>query len=268
VARHLLASREIRKVTFTGSTAVGKELARLAADDLKRCTFELGGHAPVILCEDGDVDAAVAATLAFKFTSAGQSCIAPSRFYLPERRYEEFVDKFMTAARGIVVGDGFDPATKMGPVANPRRLAAMERYCADAASLGAEILLGGRRLDRPGWFWAPTVLGEVSEEAAIMREEPFGPLAAMASYGSLEEAIARANRLAYGFAAYAYTDSLKTAEYLADRLRAGNIGINQMCPALPDMPTGGLGDSGYGYEGGRQGIDEFLHYKLVSQSPG
>lgn len=164
--------------------------------------------------------------------------------------------------------DGFDPASKMGPVANPRRLAAMERYSGDARQHGAELMLGGKRLERPGWFWSPTVLGNVSDEASVMNEEPFGPIAAMAAFDDLEDAIARANRLAYGFAAYAYTGSLKTAEYLADRLEAGNVGINQMCPALPDMPTGGMGDSGYGYEGGREGIEEFMHYKLVSQSPG
>jgi succinate-semialdehyde dehydrogenase / glutarate-semialdehyde dehydrogenase len=268
VARHLLAHPAIRKVTFTGSTAVGREIARLAAADLKRCTFELGGHAPVILAADGDVDSAVTATLAFKFASAGQSCIAPSRFYIQRTRYAEFLDKFTAAARGIVVGDGFDPATRMGPVANPRRLAAMERYSGDARQHGADVMLGGKRAERPGWFWSPTVLGNVQDEASVMNEEPFGPIAAMAPFDELEEAIARANRLAYGFAAYAYTGSLKTADYLADRLEAGNLGINQMCPALPDMPTGGMGDSGYGYEGGREGIDEFLHYKLVSQSPG
>ena len=268
VARHLLAAPAIRKVTFTGSTAVGKEIARLAAADLKRCTFELGGHAPVILVADGDVDSAVAATLAFKFASAGQSCIAPSRFYLQRRRYAEFLDKFAAAARAIVVGDGLDPTSKMGPLANPRRLAAMERYSGDACQRGAEVVLGGNRLGRPGWFWAPTVLGDVTDEASVMNEEPFGPIAAMAPFDDLDEAIARANRLAYGFAAYAYTASLKTAEYVAERLEAGNVGINQMCPALPDMPTGGMGDSGYGYEGGREGIEEFLHFKLVSQSPG
>ncbi len=268
VARHLLAAPAIRKVTFTGSTAVGREIAKLAAGDLKRCTFELGGHAPVILAADGDLEAAITATLAFKFASAGQSCIAPSRFYIQRRRYAEFLDKFAAGARAITVGDGLDPASKMGPVANPRRLAAMERFSTEARQRGAEVVLGGNRMNRPGWFWSPTVLGDVTDEASVMNEEPFGPIAAMAPFDDLEEAIARANRLAYGFAAYAYTASLRTADYLADRLEAGNVGINQMCPALPDMPTGGMGDSGYGYEGGREGIEEFLHFKLVSQSPG
>jgi succinate-semialdehyde dehydrogenase/glutarate-semialdehyde dehydrogenase len=264
VARRLLESPLVRKVTFTGSTPVGKELAALAAPDLKRCTFELGGHAPVVLCADGDVDAAVAATIPFKFTSAGQSCIAPSRFYLHRSRYAEFVDKFASAAKALKVGDGFLPETKMGPLANARRLAAMERYTADARQQNASLVCGGTRVTETGWFWAPTVLADVPDSAAVMNEEPFGPIAPMAAFDDLDEAIARANRLPYGFAAYAFTANLRTAERLSQRLVAGNIGINQMCPSLPDMPIGGIGDSGYGYEGGRAGIEEFLHFKLVS----
>src|SRR6185369_1908113 len=182
VAKRLIASPAVRKVTFTGSTRIGKELARLAAPDLKRCTFELGGHAPVILCADGDVDAAVAATIPFKFTSAGQSCIAPSRFYLHRSRYAEFVDKFSAAARALVVGDGFEPETKMGPVANGRRLAAMERLTEDACKHGATVVLGGKRIARHGFFWEPTVLAEVPEPALVLNEEPFGPIAPMAAF--------------------------------------------------------------------------------------
>ncbi len=264
VARQLLDAPAVRKISFTGSTRVGKELARLAAADLKRCTFELGGHAPVILCADGDVDAAVAATIPFKFTSAGQSCIAPSRFYLHRSRYAEFAEKFTAAARALAVGDGLDPATRMGPLANQRRIDAMERYTRDAVAGGAGVLLGGERLARKGWFWAPTVLSEVPDAALVMNEEPFGPIAPMAAFDDLDEALARANRLSYGFTAYVFTASLGTAEWFADRLEAGNIGINQMCPSLADMPIGGLKDSGYGYEGGRAGIEAYLHYKLIS----
>jgi len=266
VAKRLLASGAVRKITFTGSTRVGKELAALAAPDLKRCTFELGGHAPVILCADGDVDAAVAATIPFKFTSAGQSCIAPSRFYIQRRHYAEFAEKFASVAKRLKIGDGLDPETKMGPVANARRLAAMSRYSADARQHGATVLCGGERSNDQGWFWQPTVLTDVPDDAAVMNEEPFGPIAPMAPFDDLDEAIYRANRLAYGFAAYGFTSDLSVAERLADRLEAGNIGINQMCPSLPDTPIGGLGDSGYGYEGGREGIEEFLHFKLVSTS--
>jgi succinate-semialdehyde dehydrogenase/glutarate-semialdehyde dehydrogenase len=266
VAKRLLESSIVRKVTFTGSTRVGKELAALAAPDLKRCTFELGGHAPVILCADGDVDAAVAATIPFKFTSAGQSCIAPSRFYLHRSRQAEFIDKFARAARAIRVGDGRLPETKMGPVANARRLAAMESYVRDAQEQGATLVCGGRRVASPGWFFAPTVLADVPMQARVMNEEPFGPIAPMAAFDDLDEALALANRLPYGFAAYGFTASHRTAEHLSQNLAAGNIGINQMCPSLPDMPIGGLGDSGYGYEGGREGIEAFLHFKLVSGS--
>ena len=266
VARQLLGSPVVRKITFTGSTRVGKELARLAADDLKRCTFELGGHAPVILCADGDVDAAVRSTLAFKFTSAGQSCIAPSRFYVHRSRYETFVEKFTAATRALKVGNGLEDGTQMGPVANARRLAAMERFTRDAVSRGAAIVAGGQRLARPGWFWPPTVLRDVPDDALVMTEEPFGPIAPICAFDEVDDAITRANGLRYGFAAYIYTASLGTAARFVDRIEAGNIGVNQMCPSLPDAPVGGLGDSGYGYEGGREGLEAFLHFKLVSQT--
>jgi succinate-semialdehyde dehydrogenase/glutarate-semialdehyde dehydrogenase len=266
VARHLLGSPVVRKITFTGSTRVGKELARLAADDLKRCTFELGGHAPVVLCADGDVDAAVKSTLAFKFTSAGQSCIAPSRFYVHRSCCEAFVDRFAAAARSLKVGNGLEEGVQMGPVANARRIAAMERFTRDAVARGAAVVTGGERLPRPGFFWAPTVLRDVPDDALVMTEEPFGPIAPIAAFDEFDEAIARANRLRYGFAAYVFTNSLAVAARFVDRIEAGNIGVNQMCPSLPDAPVGGLGDSGYGYEGGREGIEAFLHFKLVSQT--
>ncbi len=268
VARHLLRSTAVRKIAFTGSTRIGKELARLAADDLKRCTFELGGHAPVVICHDADVDAAVTATMAFKFASAGQSCIAPSRFYLHRSRHDEFVEKFAATARALKVGGGFEDGVRMGPVANARRLAAMARLTEDAKARGAEILAGGHRLNRPGFFWAPTVLARVKDDAAVMTEEPFGPIAPMTSFDDVDEAIARANGLAYGFAAYVYTASLATAARFVERIEAGNIGVNQMSPSLPDAPVGGVKDSGYGYEGGREGIEAFLHFKLVSETHG
>ncbi len=266
ISRHLLASPIVRKLTFTGSTAVGRELARLAADDLKRCTFELGGHAPVIVAKDADLELALATTLAGKFGTAGQSCVAPSRFYIDSALYPEFVRRFAAAAEAIVVGEGSEQGVKMGPLANPRRLAAMERLTADAVAQGARLVTGGKRLDRPGWFFPPTVLAEVPESAAVMNEEPFGPIAAMAPVESLEEAYARANRLAYGFAAYLFTRDHRTAAEAPERLRAGNIGVNQAAPSLPDAPVGGIGDSGYGYEGGREGMSEFLHWRLVNQA--
>jgi succinate-semialdehyde dehydrogenase/glutarate-semialdehyde dehydrogenase len=266
LASRLLTAPAVRKVTFTGSTRVGKELAKLAGADLKRCTFELGGHAPLIFCEDGDLETGVKSALAFKFTSAGQSCIAPSRFYIHRRRHDEFVARFVAAAAAIKPGNGFEEGVTMGPLANASRVAAMERFVADAVAKGARIVLGGQRLNRPGYFFAPTVLAEVAPEAAVMNEEPFGPIAPMAAFDSIDEALAQANRLAYGFAAYVFTNNLAIAERAATALKAGNIGINQMCPSLPDAPIGGVGDSGYGYEGGREGIEAFLHFKLVSRS--
>lgn len=266
VAAHLLGAPEIRKVTFTGSTRVGKELAKLAAPDLKRCTFELGGHAPVILCADGNVDAAVTSTMAFKFTSAGQSCIAPSRFYIHRSRYAEFTDKFAAAARALKVGNGLEQGIQMGPVANARRLAAMQRLTDDALSNGAELATGGKRYSQPGFFWSPTVLLRVPDQALVMNEEPFGPIAPMAEFDDLDEAIARANRVPYGFAAYLFTQSASVAAKFVAEIEAGNLGINQMSPSLPDAAVGGVKDSGYGYEGGREGIAAFQHFKLVSQT--
>lgn len=266
VAQHLLTSPVVRKVTFTGSTRVGKELARVAAADLKRCTFELGGHAPVIVCADADIEAAVRATIPFKFTSAGQSCIAPSRFLVHRSRYDAFVDRFTAAASALRVGNGLEEGTQMGPLANARRVEAMERFVRDAVERGAAIMTGGRRLNRPGFFWPPTVLKNVPDDAAVMIDEPFGPLAPMTAFDDLDEAIDRANATAYGFAAYAFTASLSAAARFAERIEAGNVGINQMCPSLPDAPIGGVKDSGYGYEGGREGIEAFLHFKLVSQT--
>lgn len=266
VARQLLSAPAVRKITFTGSTRVGKELAKLAAPDLKRCTFELGGHAPMVLCEDGKVDAAVGATLAFKFTSAGQSCIAPSRFYIHRARYAEFVDKFAAAARAIKVGNGLEPQTRMGPLANGRRIAAMQRFLDDAMTAGSSLVTARQHWEGPGFFWTPTVLAGVPDTTLVMREEPFGPIAPMTPFDDVEEAIQRANAVPYGFAAYIYTQSSAVAAKFVAEIEAGNIGINQMSPSLPDAPVGGLKDSGYGYEGGREGIEAFQHTKLVSQT--
>ena len=268
ISKHLLASPIIRKLTFTGSTAVGKELAGLAAKDLKRCTFELGGHAPAIVAADADLDKAVALTLAGKFGSAGQSCVAPSRFYVHRSLYEPFLEKYVAGARAIVVGEGTEQGVRMGPLANARRLAAMERLTADAIGHGARLLLGGERLPRKGFFFPPTVLADVPEEALVMHEEPFGPIVPASAFDSLDEAYARANRPDYAFAAYMFTTSLKTASEATERIEASNFGINALAPSLPDAPVGGLRHSGYGYEGGREGLAEFMHARLVNQSFG
>jgi len=256
VSEHLIGAPQVRAVTFTGSTAVGRIVAGLAARGPKRCVLELGGHAPVIVAQDADVGLAVRATLPAKFGSAGQSCVAPSRFYVHADRYDEFADAFTTAARDL----------EIGPVITPRRLEAMERMTADAVERGARVLCGGERSDGEGYFFAPTVLADVPDDALLAREEPFGPIAALAPFTDLDDAVERANGTGYAFAAYLFTDSARTRERVLATVRASNIGVNQMAPAMPDAPTGGLQDSGYGYEGGRDGIHAFQHFRLVSQA--
>jgi succinate-semialdehyde dehydrogenase/glutarate-semialdehyde dehydrogenase len=266
VSRHLLEAPAVSKLSFTGSTRVGRELARLAGPGLKRCTLELGGHAPVIVCADADIEAAVAASAKVKFACAGQSCIAPSRFYVDASRYEEFVEHFVAAARAIRVGDGLDPDVDMGPMADARRLDAMGRLTEDALARGATLLCGGSRIGDTGWFFEPTVLGEVGDDALVMTEEPFGPIAPIASVDGFDDAMRRANALPYGLAAYVFTQSLHFATRATSEFEAGNIGINQMAPSLPDAPLAGMKDSGYGYEGGSEGVEAFLTFKLVNQT--
>jgi succinate-semialdehyde dehydrogenase/glutarate-semialdehyde dehydrogenase len=258
VSEHLIGAPAVRAVTFTGSTAVGRIIAGLAARGPKRCVLELGGHAPVIVAQDADVDLAVRATLPAKFGSAGQSCVAPSRFYVHADRYEAFADAFAAAARALPIG----------PVITPRRLEAMERMTADAVARGARVLCGGERSGDEGYFFAPTVLADVPDDALLAREEPFGPIAALAPFTDVDDAVARANGTAYAFAAYLFTDSARTRDRVLTGLRASNIGVNQMAPSMPDAPLGGQQDSGYGYEGGRDGIHAFQHFRLISQAAG
>ena len=254
VSRHLLGSPVIRALTFTGSTAVGTQLAQLAG--LRPAVLELGGHAPAIVCADADVDAAVAALLPAKYGSAGQSCVAPSRFYVHDSRYEELAAKLAEASR----------ATTIGPLIGARRVAAMERFVEDATARGAGVLTGGTRTGGAGYHFPPTVLRDVPDDALVMREEPFGPIAPIAPFSTWDEALARANALPYGLAAYVFTDSQRTAESAVRDLKAGNIGINQMAPSLPDAPLGGLDQSGLGYEGGSEGVRAFLQLKLINST--
>jgi succinate-semialdehyde dehydrogenase/glutarate-semialdehyde dehydrogenase len=258
VSEHLIGATEVRAVTFTGSTAVGRIVAGLAARGPKRCVLELGGHAPVIVAQDADVELAVRATLPAKFGSAGQSCVAPSRFYVHADRYEAFAGAFAAAARELPIG----------PVITARRLEAMERMTADALARGARVLCGGDRSGDDGYFFAPTVLADVPDDALVAREEPFGPIAALAPFTEVDDAVERANGTAYAFAAYLFTDSARTRDRVLTGLRASNIGVNQMAPSMPDAPLGGLQDSGYGYEGGRDGIHAFQHFRLISQAAG
>lgn len=263
ISTTLLASDIIRKVSFTGPEPVGRKLAKLAAENITPITMELGGHAPVIVCDDADIEAAISASVPNKFFNAGASCIAPTRFYVQDAVFEQFVAAFVEGAKAIKVGDGFDPTIHMGPLANARRLAAMERLVADAVASGGILETGGYRIEGKGFFWAPTVLTNVPEEAEIMNCEPFGPVATISRFTHLEEAINHANRLPFGLGAYAFTRSLARAHRLADEIESGMVGINTYYFGMPEGPFGGVKQSGYGSENGIEGISAYLVTKFV-----
>lgn len=263
ISRTLLASHVIRKISFTGSTAVGKHLAGLAAKRCIRTTLELGGHAPVLVLDDANVELAARLSAAAKFRNAGQVCIAPTRFYVHDAVYDHFVDQFTAHATSLVVGNGLRQETQMGPLASKRRQAAVGAIIEDAIGHGAECVRG-QRPDSDGFFCAPTVLLNVSDSAAAMQEEPFGPVALIQRITSLDEGIDRANRLPFGLAAYAYTKSIRNVQLLSDRLECGMLGINNHVLNLPETPFGGVKESGHGSEGGSEGIDPYLVTKFVS----
>lgn len=266
VSEQLIGAPEVRAVTFTGSTAVGRIVAGHAAKGPKRTVLELGGHAPVIVDADGDVGLAISATLPAKFGSAGQSCVAPTRYYVHESRFDDFAARFIEAVRALRTGAFTEDGVNVGPVIDDGRVAALERLTADAVARGARLCCGGRRVERPGSFFAPTVLADVPEDSDILREEPFGPVAVINRFSDLDEAITQANRTDYAFAAYVFTDSLNTRQRVIEELEASNVGINQMAPSLPDAPLGGMRASGVGYEGGRDGIAAFQHLRLISET--
>jgi len=263
-ANYLIPHPVIRKITFTGSTPVGKQLAALAGKHMKRVTMELGGHAPVIVAEDADVALAVKAAGATKFRNAGQVCISPTRFLVHESIKNDFAAAMVKYAQGLKVGDGAAEGTQMGPLANPRRLNAMAEFTQDAVKHGATVAYGGARIGDVGNFWQPTVLTDVPLQSKVFNDEPFGPMAAIRSFNTLEEAIAEANRLPYGLAGYAFTRSLKNADLLARRVEVGMLWINM--PAMPsaEMPFGGIKDSGYGSEGGPEAMEAYLNTRAVT----
>ena len=268
ISGYLIPHPVIRKITFTGSTPVGKQLAAMAGQHMKRATMELGGHAPVIVAEDADIAQAVKAAGAAKFRNAGQVCIAPTRFLVHNSIKADFERALVAHAQSLKVGEGLAQGTTMGPLANPRRLAAMQQMTENAVKLGAKVLAGGERIGAAGNFFAPTVLTEVPLSAQVFNDEPFGPMAAVRGFDTLDEAIAESNRLPYGLASYAYTKSLATAHALAQRLEVGMIWINQPALALPEMPFGGVKDSGYGSEGGPEALEAYLVTKAVSINMG
>lgn len=265
ISAYLIPSPIIRKITFTGSTPVGKQLAALAGQHMKRITMELGGHAPAIVFGDADVDAAVKQLAASKFRNAGQVCIAPTRFLVHESVCQRFTEGFVAAAKALKVGDGMEATTRMGPLANSRRIEAMQMLVDDAVGKGATLLTGGKRIGSTGNFFEPTVLGSVPIGARIMSEEPFGPVAPIVSFASFDEVVTEANRLPFGLAAYAYTRSSKTMQSIGAALESGMVTINHVGFALPELPFGGIKDSGYGSEGGSEAIESYLNTKLVTQ---
>ena len=266
ISEYLIPHPVVRKVTFTGSTAVGKQLAALAGAHMKRVTMELGGHSPAIVCGDADVDVAVKILSANKFRNAGQVCISPTRFLVHDSVYDQFLDGFVKKAKEVKVGNGLEEGVKMGPLAHDRRLTAIEGFVSDAIEKGAKIITGGKRHGNKGYFFEPTVMTDVSKDARIMNEEPFGPLAPISSFSSMDEVIEEANRLDYGLAAYAYTNSAKTAQELGAGIESGQVSINHHGLGLVDTPFGGVKDSGYGSEGGPEGLDAYMTVKLVSQT--
>ncbi len=264
ISETLIASPIIRKISFTGSTAVGKHLAKLAAAHVKACTLELGGHAPVIVTEKADLDKAVSLSTIFKYRNAGQVCAAPGRFLVHERVYDEFIDGFSKTVAGLRVGSGIDEATQMGALTNERRRNAVETFIEDAKERGAQVITGGCRVDGDGYFFAPTVLAEVPTDARVLNEEPFGPIAIVTKVPDLATAIRIGNSLPYGLASYAFTQDFAEQLEISNDLQAGMIGINHFALGLAEIPFGGVKESGYGSEGGTEGLDAYLVTKSVT----
>ena len=264
VSSYLIPQEQTRLIAFTGSTAVGKHLTGLAAQHMKPVLMELGGHAPVIVCDDVDPIEAAITSVSRKMRNAGQVCTSPTRFYVQEPIYNAFTKAFAEHAKKIVVGNGFEAGVEMGPVANHRRIEAMETLVADATAKGARLLAGGDRIGNRGYFFAPTVLADLPDDARVMREEPFGPLAVINPVKTLDEAIEKANALPFGLAAYAFTRSSRNADEIMDRVEAGNVSINTLEASVAEVPFGGVKDSGYGREGGAEGLSHYTVVKTVS----
>ncbi len=265
ISEYLIPHPVIKKVTFTGSTPVGKQLAALAGAHMKRVTMELGGHAPAVVFEDADLEQAVNVLGANKFRNAGQVCVAPTRFLVHEKVYPEFVERFTAYAKNMKVGNGLEADTKMGPLVAERRLHAMDSFVSDAIAKGAKIQTGGQRKGNKGYFYEPTVMTDVPLNAKIMNDEPFGPLAPITSFKDFDGLVKEANRLPWGLAAYAYTRNTKTAAAIGAAFESGMVSINHHGLALPEVPFGGVKDSGYGSEGGLEALEAYLNTKFVSQ---
>lgn len=266
ISEYLIPRPEIRMIAFTGSTAVGKHLTEIAAHHMKPALMELGGHAPVIVCEDADPVEAGILSATRKYRNSGQVCTSPTRFFVHETLYQRFTEAFVQKARSICVGNGLDQATQMGPVANDRRINALQTLVDDALDRGARLLCGGSRLKNNGYFFAPTALADLPDDARALKEEPFGPLAVINPVSSLDEAIAKANALPFGLAAYGFTRSAANVDQLMQGVEAGNLSINTLEASVAETPFGGVKDSGLGREGGAEGLHHYTVVKTVSHS--
>ncbi|EIG61319.1 aldehyde dehydrogenase family protein [Bradyrhizobium sp. WSM1253] len=264
ISEYLLGSSLVRALSFTGSTPVGRQLAKFAANNLQRCVLELGGHSPVVVFGDADLTKAISAISEYKFECAGQSCNAPSRILVEKSIYKEFLARLVQAAEKIRVGAPDDPNVDMGPMANSRRVEAMERLTKDAVDRGARVETGGKRIDRPGYYWSPTILSNVPPGSQVLREEPFGPILTVAPFSAIEEAIEEANATEYGLASYFFTESPEIQKRMIRSLSAGAISLNHLKGVSADAPNAGIKQSGYGYEGGVEGVRAFQILKLVN----
>ena len=266
ISEHLVASDIVRKISFTGSIPVGKHLAGLAAKGMKRATMELGGHSPVVVFDDFDPEKAADIISAFKYRNAGQVCISPTRFYVQEKGYNKFVARFTEYAKGLKLGDGLEKGTTLGPLANPRRLDAMESFVNDAKARGGKIQTGGNRHGNQGFFFEPTVITDVPDDSKIMTEEPFGPVAPIVPFKTFDEVVQRANSLQFGLAAYTFTNSSSQAIAIGDAIQSGMVGVNSVAISTPETPFGGIKESGYGSEGGIEGLQAYMNTKFISQA--
>jgi succinate-semialdehyde dehydrogenase/glutarate-semialdehyde dehydrogenase len=266
VSEHLMASDIVKKISFTGSIPVGKHLAGLAAKGMKRATMELGGHSPVVVFADADPEKTADTIAAFKYRNAGQVCISPTRFYVQEPSYKKFVARFTEYANNIKIGDGLEKSNTMGPLANPRRLDAMESLVNDSKSRGATVVTGGKRHGNQGFFFEPTIVTEIPDDSKLMTQEPFGPIAPIVTFRDFDEVVKRANSLPYGLAAYAFTSNGATATAIGDALQSGMVGVNSVAISTPETPFGGVKESGYGHEGGIEGLEAYTNRKFISQA--
>lgn len=266
VSEHLMASEAIRKISFTGSVEVGKHLTALAARTMKRVTMELGGHAPVVVFDDADAEKVADTLAAVKYRNAGQVCISPTRFYIQHNAYNKFVARFVENTNNLMLGDGMEATSTMGPLANSRRIDAMEAIISDSKARGGKIMAGGQRCGNRGYFFQPTVITDIPDESVLMTKEPFGPIVPIVPFKTFDEVVERANSLPLGLAAYAFTSSSTTAHAIGDEIEAGMVGVNSVAVSTPETPFGGVKESGYGSEGGIEGLQAFLKTKFISQA--